>query len=99
MADEPGLWNTAYIIGGALATMVAGLFAGRKSGKTSDSSSEAQVLAASLVPHTEMRDLTAAVRESTIATNRVADLLERDEQRRHDEALVRDALRKRGIVE
>ncbi len=87
-----------FIIGTAIASMVAGLVTGKKSAKR-EPGTDAEVLSASIVPHTEMRDLTKAVRESVVATNRVADLLERDEQRRHDEAVVRAALRERGIVE
>ncbi|GGB15205.1 hypothetical protein GCM10011380_00780 [Sphingomonas metalli] len=97
MDIEPWL-GTAAIVGTVIGTAIAGIAGGRKIAKR-EPETEAQVLAASIIPHSEMKGLTEAMRALLPPLVKVADLLEEDAQRRHDEAVVRQALKDRGIVQ
>lgn len=96
MDIEP--WReTATIVGVVISGMVAGLWSGRKAGKR-EPEGDARVLAASIVPAAEMQALTAASAALREPLERLVDLMEAEAQRRHDEAVVRQALKDRGIV-
>lgn len=90
MADSPDWISTFYIVGGALGAMFAGLVSGRKVGKR-EPEGEAKVLAASIVPQTEMRDLTTTIANMHGTLKEVAGSLERINDRLHEEELVRAA--------
>lgn len=67
---------------------------------------QAQVVAATFTERGQMERLTLAMNDSTraVLTNtaevtELVTLLRADAQRRHDEAVIREALRKRGIME
>lgn len=96
MDIEPWL-GTAAIVGTVIGTAIAGIAGGRKVAKK-EPDAKAQVLAASIVPQTEMRALAEAMRAVREPLEDLVKLLEAEAQRRHDEAVVRQALKDRGIV-
>jgi hypothetical protein len=90
MADSPDWISTAYIVGGALSAMFAGLVSGRKVGKR-EPEADAKVLAASIVPQTEMRDLTTTIANLHGTLKEVASSLEHINNHLLQEELVRAA--------
>lgn len=93
-------WEPIKTIGAALAVVligVSGFWKGKRSGLPATEHSE--VVAATFVERSLMESLIRSLNASTEMTGRLVELLEADAQRRHDEALIRDELRRRGIPE
>jgi hypothetical protein len=79
---------------------------GEKPELTSGGNAATQIVAATFTERGQMERLTSAlvavelaVRASNVSTDRLVELLEAEAQLRHDQAVIRDALRQRGIVE
>lgn len=101
--------SAAYIglVGPALGVIIvalAGAVQGKK--KPAQQTENAEVVAATFVERGLMEQLTlalrevvSAVRQSSSETAKLVELLEADAQRRHDEAIIREALRRRGVTE
>lgn len=83
--------QTGLIIGTVLGTMWAGITAGRKVAKKDPVETEARVLAASIVPQSEMRELTNAVLAMTPILRETCAHLTKINDRLHEEELVRAA--------
>lgn len=85
--------QTMLIIGTCIGAMITGLVSGRKAGKK-EPEGEAKVLAASIVPQTEMRDLMHAIAGLHGTLKEVCAHLERMNDRLHEDELVRAAVAK-----
>lgn len=92
--DIEQLKQTGMIIGTVIGTMWAGITAGRKVAKKEPAEGEARVLAASIVPQSEMRELTSAVLAMTPVLREVCHHLGRVNDRLHEDELVRAAVAK-----
>ena len=102
-------WLTAVkLVGGALAAVLiglAGLVTGKRSGPAT-STLEGDVVAASFTERAQLDRLIGALgcvnetlSEMLECERELVTLLSADAQRRHDEAVIREALRLRGITE
>lgn len=88
--DIEALKNTGLIIGTVIGAMSAGIYSGRKVAKK-EPEGEARVLAASIVPQSEMRELTTAVLAMTPVLRDTCAHLSKINERLHEEELVRAA--------
>lgn len=96
MDIEPWL-GTAAIVGTVLGTAVAGIFGGKKLATKDEAQSDTRVLAASIVPHSEMKALTEATVALVPPIKRLVTLLEMQAHQRELEAEVRQVLKDRGL--
>ena len=85
--------QTALIIGTVIGAMITGILSGRKVGKK-EPEGDAKVLAASIVPHSEMRDLLHAITGLHGSIKEVAGHLAQMNDRLHEDELVRAAVAK-----
>lgn len=95
-------WLTAVkLVGGALAAVLiglAGLVTGKRSGPVT-STLEGDVVAASFTERAQLERLIGALATVNETMGDLASLLRAEAQHRRDEAVVREALRARGIRE
>lgn len=94
-------WLTAVkLVGGALAALLiglAGLVTGRKTG--GQATVDGEVVAASFTEKAQLDRLILTLATVNETMGDLASLLRAEAQHRHDEAVVREALRARGIRE
>lgn len=102
MADPsaaPVVADWAVAACGGFGAIVAGFFAYRKGPSKPDPSKDVAVVSASLFSDRQLimdwMTETRSLRKTLESTN---GLLEADAQRRHDEAIVREALAKHGVI-
>jgi hypothetical protein len=95
----PQVTDILWTVGGALAALFAGYAAYKKPPNTPDPSKDVAVVSASLFSDKQLiMDLLAALRGVERTLECTNELLEADAQRRHDEAIIRDALAKHGVI-